>query len=356
MLVVGSMMSWWWKESGLERLTEPEEDNKTGKHNSIPLLPDQGCLDILRILDEVDGEITSPAPHDDSRDRYIAVSPRQEQDEVPQLLYEPILFPNRGDIIDSFGDYYKQLHARHGRQRRDLHRRPLTLGFKPRMPLVPCKRIRSQESEESQKRPHVDPFNQVGGFPNPRGANGDLVYDEDFMAAMEIFLLIRHTGVTLEDLRRLQASSREWNGSLTLPSERVSEENGHTVHQTVKTGSAHIKSLATGASEVQLATVAVLQKEGDGGTYGPSACVAEEKNDALKQSSSVSGKDELREADELNGSVVGLKIDSSSNTGGEVAPNVAKEEDVALEDDPEYHKVQMPACYAVWFIPFVIYF
>lgn len=330
LLFAGSMMSWWRKKSGSERLTEPEEDNKTSKDNNVPPLPDQGCLDILRILHEMDGEITSSAPHDNSRDGYVATSLRQSQDEVPQLLYEPILFPNRGDIVDSFGDYYKQLHAKNGRQRRNRHRRPLTLGSKPRLPLVPCKRMRSQVSEESQKRPHVDPFNQIGGFPNPCGANGDLVYDEDFMAAMEIFLQIRHTGVTLEDLRRLQASSREWNRSQTFPSEQlICEERGHTVRQTSKTGSKNTKGAVPAASEERHAA-AVPQKEVDREAYGPGTGVTEEKNDSLKQSSSISSKDEQREAYELNGNVMGLKIDSSSKTEG----------DVPLEDDPEYHKVQ----------------
>jgi hypothetical protein len=359
MLFVGGMKSWWRKESGSERSTEPMEEHKSSKDDDnvrkrVTPLPDQGCLDILRILDEVDGESTSSTQYDDTGDGDVAMSPTQAQQEqeVPQLFYEPILFPNRGDIVDAFGDYYKQMNAQDGRQRSDRPRRPITLGSKPRMPLVPLKkRVRAEGTEEPQKRPHVDPFSQIGGFQNPRGANGDLVYDEDFTAAMEIFMQIRHTGVTFEDLRRLQASSREWNGSQPLPFQQfVSEESGQNALQTGKTVAISTKDAVPAASEERyVVTVPPVSEERDaiaaapskeratGGADGLSSGVAEEKRDSPQKVSSVSDKDKESGAnqsnggtDERNGNVMGEGIDSPSKADGEVP----------LEDDPEYKKVR----------------
>jgi hypothetical protein len=224
------------------------------------------------------------------------------------------------------------------------------------MPLVPLKkRARTEGIEEPQKRPYLDPFSQIGGFLNPRGANGDLVYDEDFTAAMEIFMQIRHTGVTLQDLRRLQASSREWNGSqqITLQ-QRASEENGQKFPQTSETVALSTMDAAPAANEERgVVTVPLLSEERDAigvapskecatGDDGLSSGVAEEIRDSPQKVSSVSDLDKESGANESNGradvihgNVMGERIDSPLKADGEVP----------LEDDPEYRKVRN--CYAV---------
>lgn len=237
MLLTGSMKSWWRDEPAghLEQSVEMEAENEPLSREERPPrdeptrvvtpVPDPRCLDILSILDEVEGLGTSQSQSDNvARKRTAAKSSLQKapRDE-PVPLYQGIQFPNRGDIVNAFGDYYKQIHAQSGQQpRRVQPRRPLELGCKPRMPLIPRKRIRPQNDEDgAKKRPSVDPFGQIGGFPNPGGANGDLVYDEDFMAAMEIYQQINHTGVSLQDLRQAQAASRGWNNVDEPPTEQV---------------------------------------------------------------------------------------------------------------------------------------
>ena len=242
MLWEGSMKSWWRQKdesvSTVEQVSTQKSDKEpTSSVEPRPVTPtpDPRCVDILRILDQVDGQDstlefkkTEVSTHEEgngaatSRSRQAA---QRRQDE-PLLLYKPILSPNRGDIVNVFGDYYKEIHAQSGqlRHEKQQERRPLELGCKPRMPLIPRKRIRPQDTESTQKRFGVDPFGQIGGFQNPGGANGDLVYDEDFMAAMELYQQVNHTGVSLQDLRNVQAASREWNFAEHASSESAGSE------------------------------------------------------------------------------------------------------------------------------------
>ena len=286
MLYVGSMKSWW-----RDRPVRLLQDVKDEKNEEVPRVvtpvPDQACLDILRILDEVQGKIPV-TPQQDDGNRNID---KPAQDEDPLFLYEPALFPNRGDIVDSFGEYYKQMSLRDGRPQHDRHHPPLEMGCKPLMPIVSRKRVRLDEAATSQKRPNVDPFQHIGQFSTPQGAHGDMVHDEDFMAAMEVSLQIRHTGVTLQDLRRLQVSSRSWNKPQQSSADQDSaEEKGENLPQS-----------PIAENSEQDASADEVTKEGD------------EKDSGTK--------DDGKESE-------------TEKPAGEV-------EDVPLNKDPEYEKVRL---------------
>ena len=353
MLFTGSMKSWWRDESMSKRTMEGggKPPRSPDRPRIVTPIPDKGCLDILRILDEVDGISTTESKNDSGvRDGDFATTrPQQSQQDDPLLLYKPILFPNRGDIVDSFGDYYKQIYSQSVRMRREQPRRPLELGCRPTMPLIARKRIRYHDAEGSQKRPHFDPFLDIGGFRNPNGANGDLAYDEDFMAAMELYEQINHTGVSLKDLRQLQASSREWNGLQQSPTEEAGpdEKRQKRLSTTVVVGSEYTERELVGWPEEQHFSVALPSSSF--GATGASVAPGEPSSASIKDSSTAQlerHEDSKTGTEKWDGAVSSTKSHGKSKadtekgngddaTGEENDPT----DDIPLKLDPEYAKV-----------------
>jgi hypothetical protein len=376
MLCEGSMKSWWRQEnkvvSTVKEIPIPKSSSDkepTSRVEPQPVTPDPRCVDILRILDQVDGQDstlefkkTEVSTRDDGNDdetsqsQQAAQRRRRRQDE-PLLLYEPILSPNRGDIVNMFGDYYKEIHAQSGisRHEEQQKRPPLELGCKPRMPLIPRKRIRPQDTETTQKRLGVDPFGQIGGFQNPGGANGDLVHDEDFMAALELYQQINHTGVSLQDLRKVQAASREWNFA-----EHASVESSGSEEK-------RQKEFPTVEDDAQGSNVAILPSVGSAGTTGgngggggggdtpgvEASLMAGRQSEAAGTSGDVElgnvPSGDMVSENALSVVAEGVKTgDSSTNTGesANAGENSVSTDDPPLRLDPEYEKVRQQCAVA----------
>lgn len=396
MLYTGSMKSWWRQEESSaavsERggsLVESDTENDpppaaaaaaaTNTDEQAKVVPDPRCLEILRIVDEVVGEGGSQAHSDgvsSQRENYDATAATRSQHQTtrqaddPKMLYQGIMFPNRGDIVNAFGDYYKGIHGNTGKPRLPPREGPLELGCKPRMPIIPRKRIRPQEEEQAKKRPSVDPFGQIGGFHNPGGANGDLVYDEDLMAAMEIYQQINHTGVTLEDLIRTQADSTKWNYVEEIPTNQVESKKkkrrqsstgsvgddgervgGHStgVHPTNDSlsgvgGQEAINGDTTGTSVVGIAFTSGRGTEGGVGNGSTGGGANSTTNDVALPQAATASNEKSGEGKVGKGNVPSTEGEkegsSSSGTGeGAVDKDISGDE-VPLKLDPEYQKVR----------------
>jgi hypothetical protein len=181
MLMVGPMKEWWVDTDddgdGMELDDNDDYLSTMGRSHSIrPVTPELTCRDVLNILDDTDETDTVDPPR----------SPQHEQNESG-IRYEPILFPNRGDIVDAFGDYARDL-------QKTMDRFPPVEPLRPRMPLHSRKRPRLTKSPpRNLKRRESDETNT----------------DEEREAALQLLEQINHTGVTLEDLLRIQRTARK---------------------------------------------------------------------------------------------------------------------------------------------------
>lgn len=184
MLLTGPMKEWWVEgdtddDSGGMELDDNDDYPSTimGHSRSIrPVTPELTCRDVLNILDDTDETETVDPPR----------SPQHQQNESG-IRYEPILFPNRGDIVDAFGDYARDL-------QKTMDRFPAVEQVKPRMPLHSRKRPRLTTSPpRNLKRWESDENNT----------------DEEREAALQLLEQINHTGVTLEDLLQIQRTARK---------------------------------------------------------------------------------------------------------------------------------------------------
>jgi hypothetical protein len=119
---------------------------------------------------------------------------------------------------------------------------------------------------QSRRRtvPSDDPFQNIGSFTNVNGVIGDLSYDSDFLAAMELFVQIRHTGVTLQDLMKLLRDSRHWTDPQTTPFGGVSLQTNTPM--AVQAGTPRVTTGIVGHSE-GLITPKRLDEGADGGEF-----------------------------------------------------------------------------------------
>jgi hypothetical protein len=233
LLRVGTMHLWW--ENGIETgesSTGPNESFDTAgmeqkSHTSANLVSSEldighqenhAILDILDTVKGIDwrkganGEPLIPAERNGIGDEG-QVGTRGE----PSVLYEPVLSTNRGDLVRGFRGYQGGATI----QEWSIERR-LRMGSRPLMPMHGRKRRRVDvDGSIPQWRRRIDsshdPFQNIGHFTNVNGVTGDFAYDSDFLAAMELFVQIRHTGVTLQDLTKLLRDSRQWSDPQTAP-------------------------------------------------------------------------------------------------------------------------------------------
>ena len=185
MLMDGPMKEWWADDSEGENDDDMQLDENDDypatldAHPIRPVTPELTCRDVLNILDDAE---TDTVDHDRPQ------SPQHEnlqQDAVEDSIrYESILFPNRGDIVDAFGDYSKDLH-------KAVERFPPVEPLRPRMPLL-YKRKRSRTSIPLRKKRRGDEENT----------------QEEREAALKLLEQINHTGMTLDDLLQLQRVAR----------------------------------------------------------------------------------------------------------------------------------------------------
>lgn len=373
MLYEGSMQSWWRNKPSADTSisqsvpmqTEEELPAAAATEPPRAVTPtlDPRCLDILALVDGVDGIESSGSLLDDislSENAATTTRSRQDQDGDTMLRYQPLMFPNRGDIVNAFGEYYKEIHAQSGRPRQVIPPRPLELGCRPRVPLIPRKRIRPHDSEGPHKRPTVDPFGQIGGFQNPGGANGDLVYDEDFMAAMELYQQVNHTGVTLQDLRRVQAVSREWN-RVTQPSTERAEmkENQLQTGEDSTGGPEHVERELVASQGDQKSNVPLPPGTGEGmaggDVVGGVGTVPGREGAASIEGAANGGSNVL--STESSSTAAGAKADegSSKDEKGQAAASdekVDSTDGIPLKLDPEYEKVRDIACRTAYHVAF----
>lgn len=185
LLMNGPMKEWWVEgesedESNAMGFDEGDEYPSTmGRAHPIrPVTPELSCRDILNILDDTSETDTVDPPRNP-----------QHQDHDAGIRYEPVLFPNRGDVVDAFGDYSKNLH-------KAMERFPPVEPLRPRMPMHKRKRPRAPISLSKSKK-------QRGDY--------DSNTDEEREAAMQLLEQLNHTGVTLDDLLQLQRAARSLN-------------------------------------------------------------------------------------------------------------------------------------------------
>jgi hypothetical protein len=187
MLLHGPMSQWW--RLGDDYDIDSDNDNNTQLDdyqnvestldyaNPIrPVTPEFTNLDVLNILDDVDETDSLES------DQSVLKEPQHSQ-----IRYEPILYPNRGDIVNCFSD----LSRKSTKQLFPFN--PTGESTRPRIPLHKKKRPRSSNHTESSKK-----------------VRGDEIKEEEIETALNVLEKINHTGVTLEDLLNLRQTSSKF--------------------------------------------------------------------------------------------------------------------------------------------------
>jgi Subunit CCDC53 of WASH complex len=181
LLVKGPMREWW-------RLGNHDDDNDSNMQlddcddlestfdqpNPIrPVTPEFTPFDVLNILDD-----------DDETDSIESGQSAPREPQHSQIRYEPILYPNRGDVVNSFRGHSKDS------AKQSVGFNPIPTSTRPRIPL--------------QKRKRAKPVNHTQSSKKVRG---DDTAEEEIETALNALEQINHTGVTLDDLLNLQRTS-----------------------------------------------------------------------------------------------------------------------------------------------------
>jgi hypothetical protein len=188
LLMYGALHEWWANEE-LEEVSQPRA--LPIQHPIRPVTPETTCADILAILDEPSGNAESTIRYredageqESQQSQSEKLSSQQPQDYQDDLIrYQPLLFPNRGDIVDAFGNYSKSLNTLME------DRFPPVQPLHPRLPMHKRKRGSVTGSQKKQR------------------------HGEERLAALKLLEHLHHTGVTLEDLLDLQRTAQRIAGS-----------------------------------------------------------------------------------------------------------------------------------------------
>ena len=280
LLMDGPMKEWWVEgdnEDDTNSMQFDEDDDyplTLGRAYPIrPVTPELSCRDILNMLDDI------------SETDAVEPSRRpQHQEGDSGIRYEPVLFPNRGDVVDAFGDYSRDLH-------KELDRFPPVEPLRPRMPMHKRKRPGAPSNTLRNKKPKNEDETNT---------------EEEKQAALQLLEQLNHTGVTLDDLLQLQRAARRLNQSLKVE-EEITEQ-----------GEAALK----GMSPTGMRESVELREAG-----------AEDGEDEDVEGFEVAGDDDKPGNNDLFlGFVVkGDKAPVDKNPDGEVG-------EIPLKDDPEYSK------------------
>eukprot|EP00547_Thalassionema_nitzschioides_P012258 CAMPEP_0194264372 /NCGR_PEP_ID=MMETSP0158-20130606/47550_1 /TAXON_ID=33649 /ORGANISM="Thalassionema nitzschioides, Strain L26-B" /LENGTH=568 /DNA_ID=CAMNT_0039004607 /DNA_START=190 /DNA_END=1893 /DNA_ORIENTATION=- len=304
LLIHGPMKDWWYSISNeddfttsiyIDELNAEQEWASTLQNSMRAVTPEPTCQDILDILDdnsETDSvdESLPHIPQHEYHHHFDENSPTRTRHDC-KIQYESIIFPNRGDIVDAFGDYSKDLskntpidrltHAALQRPRMPMHKRNLTRT-----------RTTRWEGESTEERE----------------------------AALQLLEQLNHTGINLDDLLRLQSDVKEimMRGEEEIPPD---EEDTPTVY--------------TDAAEEKILTEAEELSENDTKVMKTKSADSEDED--------VEGfeiEDENDEGPGGKGRVLGFVVAKGEKTnqdkdrkGGE-----GGDKDPPLKNDPEYQK------------------
>ena len=221
---------------------------------------------------------------------------------VPSMMY-----PRRGDILGLFGPNYQQFHSMLP-SRNNVETPPsITSRTRPRMPFVA--RDRPKMFLPGAKRQRQDSTDDCMPFPVPP-------YDPRREAALQLFLGVRHTGVTLPGLIDLVESSQQWSG---VP--MVDEEDSTSIKES---GAIEMEKPTIQASGSRDASMNRDAKEQQQKKWDEARKAEEKDKEDKKKAEDAKKKDEEEKA--------------ATESKGEDPNTKANSGEVPLKDDPDFAK------------------